>query len=84
MPIYSIAVTVIATAYVRAASPKEAKEKAMTLENTVLEVEDGGSEVTISSLKLTDPALPEISLSPAMTVIGPDKIDAPELLEDAP
>jgi hypothetical protein len=49
-----------------------------------LEVLDAGSEVAISGLPLADPALPDVSLSPAMTVIGPDKDDTPERLEDAP
>ena len=84
MPIYSITVTVYATAYIRAASPEEAKAKGLALENHVLEVEDAGSEVAISGLKLNDPGLPDISLSPAMTVIGPDKDDVPELVEAAP
>lgn len=84
MPIYSITVTVYATAYIRAASPHEAKAKALALENHVLEVEDVGSEVAISALKLNDLELPDISLSPAMTVIGPDKDDLPELVEAAP
>jgi hypothetical protein len=84
MPIYSIAVTVYATAYVRAASPEEAKAKAAALENLALEVEDVASEVPTSGLKLNDPALPEVSLSPAMTVIGPDKDDVPELAEASP
>lgn len=84
MPIYSITVTVYATAYIRAASPDEAKAKGLALENHVLEVEDAGSEVAISGLKLNDPGLPDISLSPAMTVIGPDKDDVPELVEAAP
>ena len=84
MPIYSITVTVYATAYVRAGSPEEAKAKAAALENHALEVADAGSEVAISGLKLSDPDLPDVSLSPAMTVIGPDKDDLPELAEDTP
>jgi hypothetical protein len=83
MPIYSIAVTIYATAYVRAGTPEEAKVKAANLENLALEVEDRASEVPISGLQLSDPALPDISLSPAMTVIGPDKDDVPELAEAA-
>ena len=82
MPIYSIAVTIYGTAYIRADNPKDAFEKAASLENTLLEVSDAGSEVAISGAKLTDPALPAISLSPAMTVIGPEKGDIPELMED--
>lgn len=84
MPIYSIAVTIYATAYVRAGSSAEAKAKVAALENDVLEVADAGSEVAISGLKLSDPDLPDVSLSPAMTVIGPDKDDMPELAEDTP
>ncbi len=84
MLIYSIAVTVYATAYVRAGSPEEAKAKAVALENLALEVEDVASEVPISGLKLSDLRLPDVSLSPAMTVIGPDKDDEPELAEAAP
>lgn len=38
MPIYSIAVTVYATAYVRAGSPEEAKTKAAALENLAIEI----------------------------------------------
>lgn len=84
MPIYSIAVTVYATAYIRAGSPEEAKAKAAALENHALEVVDAGSEVAISGLRLSDPALPDVSLSPAMTVIGPDKDDTAEWMEDTP
>ncbi|MEJ1967062.1 MAG: hypothetical protein WDN03_00280 [Rhizomicrobium sp.] len=82
MPLYRIAVTIYGTAYFRAADPGGAIQKAASLENTLLEVRDVGSEVPISGANLTDPALPEISLSPAMTVIGPDKDDKPELVED--
>ena len=38
MSVYSIAVTIYATAYIRAASPHEAKAKAEALENHALEV----------------------------------------------
>jgi hypothetical protein len=82
MPIYSIAVTIYGTVYIRADNPQDAFVKAASLENALLEVSDAGSEVTISGAKLTDPALPAISLSPAMTVIGPEKGDKPELMED--
>lgn len=81
MPIYSITVTIYGTAYIRADNPKDAFAKAASMENAVLEVSDAGSEVAISGARLSDPGLPEISLSPAMTVIGPDKDDKPELAE---
>ena len=63
--IYSIGVTIAATVYVRAASPEEALRKAKTIENDELIVE--GSEI-ISGLRLDDPNLPDVSISPAMTI----------------
>jgi hypothetical protein len=82
MPLYRIAVTIYGTAYIHAVDPKEVTEKAALLENALLEVSDAGSEVTISGATFADAALPEISLSPAMTVIGPEKAEKPELVED--
>ncbi len=44
MPVYSIAVTIYGTAYVRADNAKDAFAKATALENALLEVSDAGSE----------------------------------------
>lgn len=41
------------------------------LEGDGLEVSDAGSDVTISGARFDDPDLPEVSLSPAMTLYGP-------------
>jgi hypothetical protein len=83
MSLYRIPVTIYGTAYVRAADPEAARQKAATLHNPLLEVRDAGSEIPISGALFADPSLPEISLSPAMTLAGPHKDDEPEPVEDA-
>ncbi len=71
--LYSICVRVYATAYIKASSHAEARSKARKLFNTVLELPPGKhGEVEISGKAFTDPDLPDISLSPAMTVYGID------------
>ena len=82
MPIYGIDIKVYATAYIRADNEQQAAERAASLENVVLQVCDNGSEVAISDRAFADPALPDLSLSPAMTIAGPEDDDEPELLED--
>lgn len=82
MPIYGIDVKIYGTAYIRADNEKQAAERAASLENVILQVRDAGSEVAISGRNFTDPALPDLSISPAMTIVGPEDDDEPELLED--
>lgn len=82
MPIYGIDIKVYATAYIRADNEKQAAERAASLENAVLQVQDAGSEVAISGRDFADPALPDLSLSPAMTIVGPEEDDEPERLVD--
>lgn len=82
MSIYRVDVVVYASLYVRADDADQARARASGLENLVLEVADTGrSEVPICGLRYDDPALPDVSLSPAMTVIGPGDNDEPELAE---
>lgn len=67
--LYQIEVTLAATLYVKADSEQAALEIAnATAPNAHIEVEDAGSEVPISGAMFDDPELPEISLSPAMTL----------------
>ena len=82
MPIYGIDIKIYATAYIRADNEKQAAERVALLTDAILEVRDAGPEVAISGRSLTDPALPDLSLSPAMTIAGPEHDDEPELLED--
>jgi hypothetical protein len=81
MNVYSIDVRVYATAYIKANSAEEALEIAKGLKDSALEVDDAGSDVEISGAMLDDPDLPDVSLSPAMTVVGPDDGDEPSLAE---
>lgn len=67
--VFSVEVALCATMYVRAATAEEAAEKARAF------VEDGGFDLdgqpdVISGKQLDDPNLPEVSLSPAMTLYG--------------
>ncbi len=81
MPIFRIDTVVYASLYVRADDAPQAARHAKVLANRLLVVRDaGGSEVPISACRFDDPALPDISLAPAMTVIGPGDNDEPELM----
>ena len=65
MKLYAIDVTIHATAYVKADSADEARNKAVaTLKDRQADLV--GSHT--SELRYDDPALPEVSLSPAMTI----------------
>ena len=82
MPVYRIDVVIYGSLYVCAGDETQATIRANAQQNLVLEVADTGkSEVPISGRRFDDPALPEVSFSPAMTVIGPGDNDAPELAE---
>ena len=71
MNLYSIDVRVTATAYIKAGSRAEALAKAKGLHGDCLNAGDPTqSEVDISGRKFDDPDLPEVSLSPVMTVWG--------------
>lgn len=66
--VYSIQFEVAATAYIRADNAADAKQIALKLQGLGLEVKDAGGDVEISGLAFDDPALPAVSLSPAMTM----------------
>lgn len=73
--LFSVDVKIAATAYVRATSKAEAKRKVRGLKNQGFELPDAHSrfedlEIPISGRDFSDPDLPEISLSPAMTCHG--------------
>ncbi len=81
--IYSIGLTVYATAYIRASTPEEAQDIARDLRDTSLEVADAGGETPICGLKFDDPRLPDVSLSPAMTLADPQTDIPPECVHDS-
>ncbi len=73
MPVYRADVHICGTAYIRAANKREAQRLLRRLKMTALHVEnakDEPSEVSISGLTFDSPSLPQISLSPAMTIHG--------------
>lgn len=70
MSLYRVEVKICATAYVKANNPTEAIKKATALSGSSPDILDSGGEVPVSGAKFDDPALPEISLSPAMTIHG--------------
>lgn len=72
--VYSCDITVYATAYIRATSKREADVLALGLTRKVIEVQPathGRCEIEISGRGFTDPELPAVSLSPAMTLGRP-------------
>lgn len=71
MNVYSITIQIAATAYIKADNEAEALAKANALNLRALELPTGYlGEVAISGLRFDNPHLPEVSLSPAMTMHG--------------
>lgn len=70
MNIYSIDVQVCATAYIRANNEKEARKVAEGLQDSSPDILDAGGDVEVSGLAFDNPDLPDVSLSPAMTIHG--------------
>ena len=68
--LWGVDVIVYATAYIRAGSADEALTIARGLKRSVIEVE-GDGDLAVLDLSYDDPDLPDVSLSPAMTVAGP-------------
>lgn len=73
MKLFRADLVVYATAYVHAENFKDAALKLSKLRDKVLEVQSVDSrqslnEVPISGRRADDPALPEVSISPAMTI----------------
>lgn len=83
MKVYAIDVQICATAYIRAENKTEAREKVRALRGAsptilvtdtgarpILQDLDHAGDVPISGRRLDDPKLPDVSLSPAMTIHG--------------
>ena len=85
MPLYSIDVRIVGTAYVRADDPAAALAAAKTLDCTCLALPDGLlGEIEISGRRYNDPRLPDVSLSPVATCWGPLDGATPERVDDDP
>lgn len=70
MSTYSIPVTIYATVYVKAQSKDEAIALARKIENACIEVREGfvTDALEVSGRDFDDAELPNVSLSPAMTI----------------
>lgn len=84
MNIYAIDVVVYATAYIRAASEEDAQEIANSLDHQVIDNLPEGTygEVSICGSPFDNDDLPDVSLSPAITLAGPCEDAKVELVED--
>lgn len=71
MHVYSVEMRLCGTAYIKAASEKEAMQKAWALYGKSPTILDHDGGVPISGAHYADPSLPEVSLSPAMTIHEP-------------
>lgn len=70
MKVYRIDMMVAATACIKAKSKNEAFEIARGLKNDSPSIQDHAGEIEVIGLRFDDPDLPDVSLSPAMTIHG--------------
>ena len=80
--LYRVDVQIYATAYIKASSAAEARTIAKNLKDETLEVVCMDGDLPISGRRYDDPLLPDVSLSPAMTVVGPASDDMVERADD--
>ena len=72
MKLYSIDVRLYATAYIKAKSAAQARTIAESLKDRSPHIFGHAGDVLICALPYDHPDLPLVSLSPAMTIHGPD------------
>lgn len=70
MPLYQVEMQVCATAYIKAKNAVEAREIADGLKYSSPSILDSGGDVEVCGRQFDDPDLPDVSLSPAMTIHG--------------
>lgn len=80
--LYKFDIEICATAYIKAPSAEAATVMALGLKNQALELFEQDGEIPISGRRFDNPALPTISLSPAMTIIGLNDGATVELSEE--
>lgn len=79
--VYSVDIKIVGTLYVKAGSAQEALVIADRLRQESIELPDGwfgSSELQVSGKMLDDPDLPDVSLSPALSIHGPEEGVVPE------
>lgn len=82
MKLWSIDIKICATAYIKAETEEEAMKIANDLKNNGLELDEQDGETPISCKQYSDPDLPDVSLSPAMTLYGPWEESTPDCVHD--
>lgn len=82
MPLYSIEINIVATAYIKADTVQQAMKIAKDMKNCTPALDSDGGDFPISGRDFSDPDLPEVSISPAMTIHGPCKGQVPSLADD--
>jgi hypothetical protein len=68
--LYAVDLKLCATAYIKARNSAEAMSIAKSLANQSPSLLDSEGDIPVSGLQYRDPALPDVSLSPAMTIHG--------------
>lgn len=86
MKLFSIDVKVFATMYVKAETEEQAIEVINRWKNTGCELptgdcEAGGDPIQVNGDRYSR-LMPDVSFSPAITIVGPEDSDTPELVED--
>lgn len=74
MKVFSVPITIYATAYVKADSAAAAHSKAREMTNGAVEIM-GDSRDLFCGLAFDNPCLPDMSLSPAITIGGVETIE---------
>jgi len=80
MPVFRIEVAIMATAYVKADDEESARRRLLELDGETFEHASRDQQLTddlwISGRQYDDPDLPDVALSPAMTLRVPSDSDA--------
>jgi len=80
--LYRAEITIEATAYIKASSVEEARTLWRAMDGGTAELPDGEfDDITISDCSFDDPDLPDVSISPAVTLSVDSNLDV-ELTED--
>jgi hypothetical protein len=81
MKVFQIDVRLYGTVFIRAETREEAEKKLTAVKGDWLAMDGGGESIEVSGADLDSDDLPEVSLSPAFTLIGPDADESLEVAE---
>lgn len=78
MSVYRVEMLVAATAYIRADSEEEARQKADALKGQIVKL--ASAEIEVSDTSFDDTDLPDVSMSPVGICQGPDPDFSPDIV----